>query len=424
VAQTKDPSWQGFGQWLVKAMEDAGVRPAQLARELNDEFRISPSTVAKWRSGVQHPRLSDLPEIARVLGFDPIDVAIQVGVLPPSYTGRVQVEMAMRLSQYQADLARLHAERVQVATRTAMADLLDSVLETKRWGLAIQPAYEGPPDDRLHLANRLAFRRTDGESARVEDVLIDFGDHLRQLHASAGKVGGWPAQSDGSDAPVRFSIPVYSRPREPRHSTALHPHCPAVLVVSTTVKSWAPVFSRHLADTLGYGLTSGLDLAASVHLKSIEQTVSKERADQSFLLIRNAPSRYVSYHYESSEARDSRTVEALSTMPNDESKVIWLREDDELLRFAVAHRSDLGARERERDLEATLRHRDAVDRIVAGNARLGRRTLQVDLRLPSGSSSESDPYTVRDERIAATIAAASDAHAELVRRGWVAPTSR
>ena len=401
-------------------MNQAEVGPTELARRLGQEGRITAGVVTKWRSGVQHPRLSDLPQLARALAIDPVDVAIQVGVLPSSFTSRIQVDMAIRLSEYQADVTRLHAERVSEVMRSGMAKLVEAVLEQPHWGLAVEPAFEGPTRERIHLANRLAFRRVDGVRADREEVLGEFGGLLRDLHASRSEVGGWP--TNGVE-PVRFSVPVYTQPRPPRSSTT-HPDCSALVVVSTTIKSWAPLLARHIADDLGYGLTSGLDLAASVHAKSIDQTVSHERADQSFLLIRNPPPRYVSYHYESSEARDSRTVEALFNMANDGAKVLWLRESDDLLRFAVNNRSDTSMRARDLDLVATLSHRDQVDDAIASSAQLRARTLQIDLQLPAGSSPEVDPTALRNERIEQTIRSARRARNEMVRRGWLpAPTT-
>lgn len=416
MVQVRDPSWAGFAVWLSDRMDASRIGPTAMAKYLGREDRITPSTITKWRAGSQHPRLADLPAVAVALGVDPVDVAIELGVLPGSYAGGVQIDMAIRLAEFQAHIADLHAERMSQSIQSGMANLLNAVLQKQRWGLAVQPAVEGPPGQQLRLANRLAFRRTDDVQPRVEDVLSDFGPQLRELHASSSYIGGWPADGDVAP-PVRFSVPVYTQPHRP--SGPAHAYCPAVVVLSTTIKSWAPVFSRHLADDLGYGLTSGLDLAASTHNKSIDLTVSKERADQSFLLIRNAPARYVSYHYESSEVRDSRTMEALSTMPADDTKIVWMREDDQLLQFAVNHRSDLRAREPERDLEATVRHRDDLD-VVLTHAALRDRVLRVEVHLPEGCDPKSDPNSIRRGRVEATITAASHTFNEMVRRKWVA----
>jgi hypothetical protein len=417
MVQHRDPSWAGFGAWLVRAMGDAGVSSASLSRQIDSGGRITAGTIAKWRSGLQHPRLSDLPAIARVLRLDAVDLAIQVGVLPPSYSGRAHVDMAVRLSELQSTLATFQAEHLVRARQSALSNLFEAVLERPRWGLAVEPSFEGPTDERIHLADRLAFRRTDGVEPNRADVLDEFGHLLHALHASRSRVGGWPLGS--AYEPVRFSAPVYTRPREPGSETPVRPNCPAVVVVSTTIKSWAPVFARHLADSLGYGLTSALDMAASVHNKSIDQTRSAERAEQTFLLIRNPPKRYVSYHYESSEARDSRTLEALHLLSNDGTKLVWLREDDDLLEFAVRHRSDLDRRRQDQDLAATRRFRDSVDDLLANDARLHLTTVQMDLSLPPGSSPRSPPEAIRDEYIAEILAAAHETYAEFRRRRWI-----
>ena len=417
MSKSRDPSWAGFGAWLIQEMTRAQVGSASLARLLDTDGRITAGTIAKWRSGVQHPRLEDLPAVARALRLDPVDIAIRLGVLPPSYSGRAHVDMAIRLSELQSAVATFQAEQLLRMRRSAMTELVEAVLAQPRWGLAVEPAFEGPAEDRIHLADRLAFRRTDGADTSVADVLHEFGRHLHGLHASESRVGGWPL--GGSGTPARFSVPVYTRPREPQISAPSYPRCPAVVVISTTIKAWTPVFARHLADSLNYGLTSGLDIAASVHNKSIDQTLSAERAEQTFLLIRNPPGRYVSYHYESSAARDSRTLEALALLPDDGTRVVWLREEDDLLEFAVRHRSDRERRRQERDFAATRNFRDGVDDLIATSPRLQGAVMRVDLTLPPGTSPQSAPDVVRHGYIAEILAAANDTYAGFRDRRWV-----
>nr|WP_146081341.1 hypothetical protein [Pseudoclavibacter sp. RFBI5] len=174
-------------------------------------------------------------------------------------------------------------------------------------------------------------------------------------------------------------------------------------MLSTTIKSFVPVFSRRLADRLSYGLTSALDLAANVAGKSIDEVLSPERAVQTFMLLRSPPERYVSYHYEATEIRDSLTVEALSTLPFDGAVAVWLRESRQLLQHAVLHRSETDQSSIAHDLDEALSHRAAVDEEIEN---LGERAIVVKVDLPPDVDPTISPSTIRDSRVVAALEAA------------------
>ena len=111
--------------------------------------------------------------------------------------------------------------------------------------------------------------------------------------------------------------------------------------------------------------------------------------------------------------------EALALLPDDGTRVVWLREEDDLLEFAVRHRSDLERRRQERDFAATRNFRDGVDDLIATSPRLQGAVMRVDLTLPPGTSPQSAPDVVRHGYIAEILAAANDTYAGFRDRRWV-----
>ncbi|MBF4459403.1 hypothetical protein [Pseudoclavibacter sp. VKM Ac-2867] len=408
---------------------------------------VTASTVSKWRHGRHHPQLRMLPHIATAVMADPADLAIMLNVLRASHSGDHQVELSLRVQQLQAELSEVYAELSEATARqivtsrqTGLVALTDRVLNSAGWALRIQATYAGAQGRELHLANRLTFTNDATPHTTHANVRRVFGPELRRLNASLADPPSKPRRRsaepwrepslmsagrsleswinlDPVESSASFSMPVYAVPTIPKREGP-PPRFSSVIVLATTVRSWAPVFARHLADQLGYGYTSSLDLASAIYDKTTDDVSSEQHAEAAYNLIRNPPDRHVSCHYEAPHARASRTTEALRGASLRDTLVIWLSEDDRLLKLAVPTVSAGVGIDQEIRLLQSLR--SSIDEEIQ---RLPSMKHSVDLVISERSAelSASDPASVRDERAQYTLTKVAEVRRALVLEGWVEP---
>lgn len=66
-----------FGQWLNLTMENRGIRATSLAKKL----KVTDSAVSRWRSGAGTPSMDAVMRLAKILGADPVRLAVTAGLM-------------------------------------------------------------------------------------------------------------------------------------------------------------------------------------------------------------------------------------------------------------------------------------------------------------------------------------------------------
>jgi transcriptional regulator with XRE-family HTH domain len=66
-----------FGQWLNLTMENRGIRATNLAKKL----KVTDSAVSRWRSGAGAPSMDAVMRLAKLLGVDPVRLAVTAGLM-------------------------------------------------------------------------------------------------------------------------------------------------------------------------------------------------------------------------------------------------------------------------------------------------------------------------------------------------------
>lgn len=397
----KDASWASFPEFLRSAMQLNRLSSPDLAARLSDE-RVTASTVRKWRTGESHPPLNLIPMLASALDVEAEEIAAELGILDRSRKTAVRTELALRLPRLEAEIHRLSEVIVRAESNNGQAALVSAVEASDEWALGIWPAYEGPKAYRVHSADRLLLLRTDKRVAHESQLPASIVAALDGLHASTSRAPGWDQVTNGKG--LAYSIQVHTRPHPPAASRNELEVAPSVLVLSTTVRAWERSVAAHLADALGFGLTSSRDIASIVADEHINRTRSWSQYAER--LIEVPPESYVYSHSESSGVKDSRTRKALQRRLETSSLVVWLKEDDALIDHAVQYRNPrYEGWTAEEDRARTIRHRDEITEML--EARTSRRTIVIPLSLPIAATPLTDPHSLREENVERSIATAA-----------------
>lgn len=72
-----------FGRWLDLTMANRDIKGRTLARKLH----VHDSAVSRWKSGAGVPTLDTTMKLARVMGVDPIRLAITAGHMDGNIVG-------------------------------------------------------------------------------------------------------------------------------------------------------------------------------------------------------------------------------------------------------------------------------------------------------------------------------------------------
>jgi transcriptional regulator with XRE-family HTH domain len=75
---------QNFAMWLDTTMDNRGISGNKLAEMMNTDA----AAISRWRNGHGLPRMETLYRLGRVLGVDPIRLAVTAGVLTPEETNK------------------------------------------------------------------------------------------------------------------------------------------------------------------------------------------------------------------------------------------------------------------------------------------------------------------------------------------------
>lgn len=371
--------------------------PAQVAERLDLLDVYTAEAVRDWRSGRRRPPIELLPELAVILGLAPFAFAEALGLVGERERRAVEpTDLAMalvRVRELEDRVRRLTEDQADVLRRTAVgaALLAARAHETKRWAVAVWPAIEGPPDCRLHVADRISIRRCDGEPFDHNDLVRDLGSILRRVSAvevRANFQAGWPRGVDDSSE-GRWSIPLLTGPRPPLPGGLLDSAL-SIAVVSHTLRAWSSDVAAHIATALGYGLTSTRDLVHildEVWLSSgepLNRQVNRDRRRDLFRELLARPQvHYVWYHFDM-EADNPLVAGIERQLRTMGQVVVRLREDDALLEYASAWLPAVLSGEESRDvvLAKAWSARADVDRAIVSET--SSTIVQLDVKLPDG----------------------------------------
>lgn len=397
-------AWQAFAAEVSRLLEEKAMTRAGLARALG----LAPEEVRNWLYLRSRPPLTLLPAIAQILGVGQEHLLVAMGVLtaPRPATDANVVHLATLLTEAEQVAVRRANDVASDLAQTGVARLVNAALDTERWGVAVWPAVEGPPECRIRVADRLLFLSVTGDTEPVaESFSADLRDALRD--SGAIKVRNvanapWRASDDGHDL-LRYSIPRFTGARAPRRSVAL-PRLASLGVVSLVVDAWVSDVAAHVSEALGYGLTSSRSLATAAYGVSPDAAErSRHRIEMARHLLAHPPERYVWYHF-SNRAVEDDPITRQQSVVGPISFLVRLRETDDLLELSV--RNQVGSPPVE--LKQLVEARAAQDRAFDLETEASR-VLTVEVGLPPEGSPTTpttelrEPNFVRSLQIAAHI---------------------
>lgn len=95
-----------FARWLDLTMENSGITGASLAKRLG----VTDAAVSRWRNGAGNPRLDTTLKLAKILGVDPLRLAVTAGHMDGPVIGITPLPMpepTRRRARVHAGLARI-----------------------------------------------------------------------------------------------------------------------------------------------------------------------------------------------------------------------------------------------------------------------------------------------------------------------------
>lgn len=326
-----DPAWGRFRSALSALMtRDASPEhPVLTSAALALQLGVEQEVVSAWRKGRARPTLEQLfeigPAISRLRKLedgDALQLFRNMGVIGDRTVGDSElVDMALRLQKLELKLA--HAQSMSNAfSRTGAAgSVVAAAVKSGHWAVAVWPDWEGPVDYKLHISDRLDFRRLDGNPPSVwEDQSLKRA--LRSVYATPSL--GRPRWSDESEGVEFWSIPHVGKPRAPM-VTSSWPMLSSVGCISLSKSAWVHDFGSLLALAIGYGATTTRDLALEItgalNNRDSAATLVADR------LVQRAPGRRVWSH----EGDIPHGLVAGLPSERPDSALIWLRERGELL---------------------------------------------------------------------------------------------
>jgi hypothetical protein len=300
-------AWENFRDELFAFMEWRDLQPADLAKRIALIANpIDSGRIRQWRAGNGRPQFDELPVIVEALAMNeesaahyadwkargkPSDqpglaeqrafgtpdwtyLVVRMGMVP-SMNRAEGVRLATKLSTLQSRVQKASEELSQHSLDQGAAQLVRAVTASAEWAIAIWPAVEGfvdrrvdgtMLDARLHVADRVDFRRVDGKPATKAAVWDSFEDQLKAARAIATLPGGerWPSSKGDRASVSNWSIRRLGAP----HASEIdysYPNLHSVAVTSLSVGSWANDVADHISRLIGYGFTSSRDIATDLY---------------------------------------------------------------------------------------------------------------------------------------------------------------
>ncbi len=262
LSSAVDANGSPLGDVGVAAKFDNRVLLADDGREVI----VTNTLVSNWKSGNKRPSFRQLPVISEILFDNGWHLPSLLGLIPNYQEDWIHdaVDTARRIDELKATEEQLQ-QAVSSAARNAIGQLVAATCATGKWAVAVYPSYEGPGQERMHVADRLDFRRIDGEHALQVHLESDLRDLFSGLNVldSPGAWPRWkrqPARDPDSghrkdDGVLRYSLVHSSAPFPPVPSSHYH-LLRSVSVVSLSHECWPMDTGAALARMLGFGFAS------------------------------------------------------------------------------------------------------------------------------------------------------------------------
>ena len=360
----RDPSWKAFREELARQLKAAGLSSATLAKHLG----IEPEQARLWLYGRQRPPLKKLPDIAKALGLSEQHFPVRMGILSRAHEPGNALDLAIRVQDLEHErqhlLERLTAQGEEIGAALVVREAVE-----RGWAVAVWPAYEGPSELRLHVADRLTFHQTVGPHA-ARDPLPDLEPALQRV----GAVRRYPKRTPGwiaadKDSSHHYSINRFAAPHAPRRDTPLA-RVAAIGVYSLTATAWATDVAAHIAQALGFGLTSTRSLATTAYgLASTDEVGLLHRLEMLRYLLARPQQRYVWHHFGLVHAGgplNSPLAHAVQSGLAPDVVIVRLRETDQLLKEDI--NTNRGRSRASPTLSSLKSIRTVEDTVVRDNA--------------------------------------------------------
>lgn len=325
---------------VICALQDSSITPKEMLRMGGAPEGITNDRISQYKNGSIFPEFAHLPWLSQAIGKRPSYLAELLGAVPD--TGHMleeHVEALRRFESLTKDIASME-RRLQENSDSQMTKIVSAALATGHWAVAVWPASEGPDDCKVHVSDRLDFRRTDGGEESAAALQRDLGGLIPS--AAILKTPPGPRWSETPIPGLALSLQPKLDFRSPGVPFP-HPLMRSVAVVSHTVQSWASDVASILATFLGYGLESTRDLKVRIHGgprhpgadKSGGEEVSRLRAEIHENFLHTPPRRYVWYHFGEGVGNNGYLpgIDAHGSWPF-ATLVVRLRESDDLLDVA------------------------------------------------------------------------------------------
>lgn len=342
-------------EWMTRREVSASALATLLGPEVNED------QVRNWRKGLARPPLHLLPRISEVLGMggdrpgehDPAYLLTRMGLLPMT-SATDPISIAYRVQKLELRYREALERNAAAGREFGASSIARAVTRSGKWAVAVFPAIEGPPDCRMHVADRIDIIRTDGEPTNDEEVFADPLLHQSLRDAYAVRSTRFPRWISEDASVSRWSVAHVGAPMSPRRRTT-HPGAVAALCYALTVESWVNDVASLLATAIGYGLSTTRDLAMEVTGVSAGSTSTAARNLAHSAFLRQPPKRRVWSHH----AVPTEQVSDPFATRRDDVPIVWIREDDVLLeQFARRPGSE--------PIEFLKEGRDALDEQVRG----------------------------------------------------------
>lgn len=396
-----------MGLALSTAMEAAGYSAPTVARLLGEGGHdVSAQQVNKWKTGQAWIPLELAQALAKVLGmrdedsapgvveafgYDPMLMVRVFGLAPPAAetkrllsafdgSNAVGTDLVGRIKALdQLDHQILEKQRALAYVEHGLAAqiLLQAVLHTHKYGVAIWPVLQGPDAEgpKLHVSDRVDLRRLDGNPIDHDELWADLGPQLVQARAwESNAVPRWPTgRRQSNPLPPHPEVSRWNLRRldAPRAPVVPQPHgkVPAIAFSATVSSTWVGNLASLVAMVLGYGFLSTTDMARMTSNGARFEPRTDSRSLFHDELLANPGERQVWAH---AAKADVAYPHAPWKPTNSEVHAglvhIHLEEEDELLEHTAEDRRAIPSF-RQGDLEIWRRSRDVARQNAPDNPR-------------------------------------------------------
>lgn len=373
--QPLDPAWAKFAQTLRDLLNGP---PRITSSTLAAGLGVDVETVDNWRRGRSRPQLAQLPQVMEVVAQNrPNDLRAQerfyllqaMGVVPQRLNDEELFDRAFRLRRLEEKLTEVRMQ----AVGNGAACVVQAAVMSGEWMVGVVPLFEGPLNCRIHTGDRLDIRRIAEPNLPVphDEVWRDpkMKSALRASNAfpSFALAPTFPRTSDDQQDGM-WAIAHTGVSKGPQVPDAW-PDVRTICVFGITYSSGVHEVGDFLSIALGYGLITTRELAMETFGMPATMTRTDQRAAAHGWLCRQPPWRRVWCHYGLDGDLNSSPLQKVLGKRRESVGVVWLREDDQLIRHDHKRRpgdaSSAGEAAEYRDwLDTRHKRSDGIDPLV------------------------------------------------------------